>query len=161
MGQQQGTGQYQRQGARPALGTPATERLRATVPYLSPEFRCSDDDAELLLAYVQPAAAPSSATVEDKVVQLECDVKQLTSRLQRRTEEAARLKDDVAEARQKQRAVEAQSKQTASVLGQRREETRKQLLAEESRNSKLQFQNRTLQAEVDKLKDRVHQLLSR
>mmetsp|Transcript_29424 Transcript_29424/g.90912 ORF Transcript_29424/g.90912 Transcript_29424/m.90912 type:complete len:235 (-) Transcript_29424:8-712(-) len=148
--------------SRPTLGQSALARLRTAVPYLSPTFSCTDDDAELLLAYVAPnTQTANGSALEDKVTQLECEVKHLTSRLQKRTEEATRLKDDVAEARHKQRAVEAQSKQTANVLGQRREETRKQLLAEESRNSKLQFQNRTLQAEVDKLKERVHQLLSR
>lgn len=148
---------------RAPAGESAVARLRAAVPYLSPSFTCSDDDAELMLTYVVPAShqQPNASALEDKVVQLECDVKLLTGRLQRRTDEVARLKDDVAEARQKQRAVEAQSKQTATVLGQRREETRKQLLSEESRNSKLQFQNRTLHAEVEKLKERVHQLLSR
>ena len=95
------------------------------------------------------------------MAQLEADVKQLTIRLEKRMEEIAKLKDDVAEARGKQRAVEAQSKQTSNVLSQRREEVRKQLLAEESRNAKLQFQNKTLQGELEKMKDRLHQVLSR
>jgi hypothetical protein len=139
--------------------------LKSTLPYLSPEFTCSNDDAELLLTYVTSSARPvlgsSSSTLEDKVIELECEVKQLTQRLQKRTEEVDRMKDEVAEAKQKMRATETQAKQTANVLSQRREETRKQLLVEESRNSKLQFQNKGLQQEVDKLKERVHQLLSR
>merc|ERR1711964_358888 len=127
------TAYHQRSALRPNLGESALGRLREAVPYLSPSFACSNDDAELLLAYVTPAGhGKSTDALEDKISQLECDVKQLTSRLQRRTEETSRLKDDVAEARQKQRAIESQSKQTASVHGQRREETRKQLLAEES-----------------------------
>ena len=147
--------------------TPATflNRLRAAVPYLSPEFTCSENDAEMLLNFTCTGArgmplATSSGT-EDKLAQLESDVRLLTQKLERRTDEVSRLKDEVADARGKQRAVEAQSKQSQSVLSQRREEVRKQLIAEESRNSKLQFQNKTLLQEVDKLKERLHQALSR
>jgi hypothetical protein len=153
--------------AGPAAGgvlASAAAQLRAKLPYLSPGFQCGEDDAEVLLLYLHHGASSavgSSNALEEKMAQLECEVKTLTQRLQKRTDEISRLKDEVAEAKQKQRAVEAQAKTTANVLSQRREETRKQLVMEETRNAKLQFQNKTLTTEVEKLKERVHQLLSR
>lgn len=137
-------------------------RLRAALPFLSNSFRCSEDDASVLLSFVCRAddhTGASADVLQDRIVQLQCDVKTQAQKLERRNDDVARLKDEVAEARQKQKAVEAQARQTATVLSQRREETRKQLLLEESKNAKLQFQIKTLQAEVDRLKEKVHHLL--
>lgn len=139
----------------------ATTQLRMLVPTLSDAFRCSNTDANMLLAAVTATSRCESRDRSEDVLRLEGEVKHLSQRLERRADEIARLKDEAAESKQKLRAVEAQTKQSMTVLSQRREETRKQLLIEESKNSKLHFQVKTLQAEVDKLKARLHQALSR
>jgi hypothetical protein len=149
--------------APPVQQPPPLEVLRGAVPFLSPGFSCGAEDAALLLDYIAAAAAAPAGgrqeALEDKVVKLEADAKALTQRLQRRTDEAEHLKDVVADARGKQAAVERETKAASKAVAQRRDDIRKQLLMEESRTSKLQFQNKTLLAEIDKLKARVHQQL--
>ena len=61
----------------------------------------------------------------------------------------------MAAAKQKLKAVQAESKGSVTVLAQRREEMRKQLLLEETRSEKLKVRNRKLELENDALKERM------
>jgi hypothetical protein len=142
------------------------DELRTHVPFISQGFQSSDDDIVAILTALSAARgtgySTSAASAEghsNKVAELEAEVKQLTTRLQRRTEEVERLRDDLGEARSRAKAVEEQSRMKANVLSLRREETKKHLLTEESRTAKLQHQNKLLQQEVDRLKGRVHDLM--
>lgn len=132
--------------------------LRRRVPFLSSDFYCSDADALHLLGMMRSGGGPSSS-VDDKVAALEVDRKTAEAALERRTDECERLRSELADARQKLRAVQQQATQSAALLSQKREEIRKQLLLEEGRTQKLQQQNKVLTQELDKLRSRVHHLL--
>lgn len=129
---------------------------------------CSSGDAELILTAIAASSPLTGSARSQLVSDLEEQINKLTfdhrntlQRLERRDDEIARLKSEVGEARQRLQAVEAQSKSTIQGLSQRREEVRKQLLTEEGRNAKLQFQVKTLQQEAEKLKERIHELIRR
>ena len=126
---------------------------------LSPSFRCSSDDAEILLSLL--AHTDGDGLAAERLEQLEGQVKHLSQRLRRADADIERVKNELSDARAKQAAVETQSKTNMKLASQRREESRKLLLVEEGRAAKLEFQNRTLASEVEKLKARVHQLLSK
>ena len=142
------------------------DELFATVPGLASDFHCSDEDATILLALVSAAAnhRGSSADIgrlEDKVLTLESEAKMLRQRLERRTEEAEKLKDELEGARGKISAVEQQARQTVALLSQKRDEVRRQLINEESRTAKLQKQNKNLENEIERLKSRLHAAMQR
>ena len=67
-----------------------------------------------------------------------------------------RLKDDVADARSRYKALEERFRKSTQQASMRKEETRKQLILEENKVSKLTSQNRNLQMEVDRLKRMLH-----
>lgn len=134
--------------------------LRMYAPMLSKGFACSNEDAMALMYQLSRGASSDEfGRMEDQLSKLEAENRSLTKRLESRTDEVSRVRDDLAEARGKLKAIDAQTKQTVSVLSLRRDEMRKQLLQEEGRTSKVQMQNKMLQQEVDKLKLRVHSLL--
>ena len=131
--------------------------LRSLVPHLSPQFACSYGDAVLLIAAIRNGGAASSdrQTLADKCQTLEAEKRQLSQRLERSREACDALQDEVAAATQKLKAVQAESKGSVTVLAQRREEMRKQLLLEETRSEKLKVRNRKLELENDALKERM------
>jgi HAMP domain-containing protein len=138
------------------------EELRARVPFLSPQFACSDDDASLIMSMLSTAAAPSRGSLpdsEERLLLLAADKRALEQRLERRSDELERLKDELGDAKHKLRAVQQQATQSAQLMSQKREEIRKQLLLEEGRSQKLQHENKLLHQELDKLKGRVHHLM--
>jgi hypothetical protein len=101
------------------------------------------------------------AAAEDRVAIVEGQLRQLQQKFDRRDAEADRLQADVAEARGRLLAVEAQARRQLESNAARREESRKQLLLEESKVEKLTRNNRTLEAELEKLKLRLHQALGK
>lgn len=136
-----------------------TEELHLFLPQLSAGFQCSSDDAATIAtaiirsrSHMDSAGGSDICRLEEKVQQLECDLKVMSAKLERREDDGNKLRDEVGEARQKLRAMENSSRQQCSLLSQRREEVRKQLLCEESRTQKLTVQNKQLQQEVDRLK---------
>jgi hypothetical protein len=144
----------------------ALDELLHVAPTLSHDFHCSEEDALVLVALVTAASnhRGTSADVgrlEDKVITLESEGKLLRQRLERRDEEVDRLKDDLENARGKVAAIENQAKQTIALVSQKRDEVRRQLINEESRTMKLQKQCKTLEAEVDRLKARLHALMQK
>lgn len=155
----------------PSASPPADSALEALyhiLPHLSPAFRCSDADAMVLLAAVGNGGGGSGGGaagvygglhvghLEDRLSIVEAENRALMARLEGRTDECDKLKDDLGEARQKLRAVQQQATQSGQLLSQRREEVRKQLILEEGRTAKLQQQNKVLTQEVEKLKQRLH-----
>jgi hypothetical protein len=152
----------------------ALEALFQLLPHLSASFRCSDADAMVLLGAVSNASAGGGGGgyghsagashvghLEDRLSIVEAENRALMARLEGRTDECDKLKDDLGEARQKLRAVQQQTAQSAQLLSQRRDEVRKQLLLEEGRTQKLQQQNKLLTQEIDKLKQRLHTAMQR
>jgi hypothetical protein len=140
----------------------AVEELRARVPFLSSNFHCTDDDASLIISMLSTAAASSRGiqpNVEEKLMVVSAEKRMIEERLDRRNEDVERLKDELAEAKQKLRAVQQQAVNSSQLLSQKREEIRKQLLLEEGRTQKLQHENKLLTQEMDKLKSRLHHLL--
>lgn len=146
--------------------------LRTVCPLLSASFSCTDADATVLLNTISSSGSAvfaggghgygrdgvgsgAMASLEDRCATLEAEVRQLTARLERRDEECDRLRDSLGEARQRTRAIEAAAKQQQTLMSQRREESRKNLLTEEGRSAKLAHQNKLLQQEMDKLKARL------
>ncbi|KAG5463852.1 hypothetical protein LSCM1_00024 [Leishmania martiniquensis] len=131
--------------------------LRSLVPHLSPQFTCSYSDAVLLIAAIQRGGAVSGNrdTLADKCQSLDADRRQLEQRLEKSRARCEELKSEVAEVRQKMKAMEEKSKSSVNALAQRREEMRKQLLLEEVRAEKLMIRNKMLQRENDSLKERV------
>ena len=140
--------------------------LRYWLPELSPSFACSPDDCVLLLQAVRRECAWGQGRIGDaqrlaeadaqRLADAELENKLLHAKLERKEGEIDKLKGDVGEARQRLLAAEAQSKQSMAVLSHKREECRKQLLLEEGKNTKLSFQVKTLQTEIDRLKQRLH-----
>lgn len=151
--------------AQPSWGAPMydpVEAVRARVPFLSSAFNCSDDDAGLILSMLSTSAAPARGgcpDVEERLSVTMAEKKAVELRLEKRNEDVERLKDELADAKQKLRAVQQQATQSSQLLSQKREEIRKQLLLEEGRTQKLQHENKLLHQELDKLKSRVHQLM--
>lgn len=131
--------------------------LRSLVPHLSPTFTCAYGDAILLLAAIRRGGASASdqQSLADRCQSLESDRRQLEQRLERSREECEALQGEVAAAKQKLKAVQEESKGSVTVLAQRREEMRKQLLLEETRSEKLKVRNRKLEIENDALRERM------
>ena len=140
-------------------GMSMLERLRAAVPRLSTEFKCSEDDAYALVGALLSPQRGDGTDFEGKIATLQAEVNLTTAKLERRDEDCEKLRDEVGELKQKMKALEAQAQQRAALLSQKREEVRRQLLQEESRSNKLQQQNKVLTLELDKLKGRVHLML--
>ena len=112
-------------------------------------------------SYSHGGGGGSVGHLEDRLSIVEAENRALISRLEARTEECDKIKDDLGEARQKLRAVQQQAQQSSQLLSQRRDEVRKQLILEEGRTQKLQQQNKVLAQELDKMKQRVHSLMQR
>ncbi|KAG5488421.1 hypothetical protein JIQ42_00024 [Leishmania sp. Namibia] len=131
--------------------------LRSLVPHLSPQFACSYTDAVLLIAAIQRGGAASGNrhTLADKCQSLEADRRQLQQRLEKSRAQCEELKSEVADVKQKMKAMQEKSKSSVTALAQRREEMRKQLLLEEMRAEKLMVRNKKLELENDSLKERV------
>jgi outer membrane murein-binding lipoprotein Lpp len=131
--------------------------LRTLVPHLSPSFACSYSDAVILIAAIRNGGGASSErqSLADKCQSLETEKRQLEQRLERSRAECDALHDDVAAAKVKLKAVQEESRGSATVLAQRREEMRKQLLLEETRSEKLKLRNKKLELENDALKERI------
>ncbi|CUI15251.1 Hypothetical protein, putative [Bodo saltans] len=138
------------------------EELRARIPFLSSEFTCSDDDASLIMSMLSTAAAPSRGSLpdaEEKLQMLAAEKRIVEQRLDRKSDDVERLKDELGDAKQKLRAIQQQATQSAQLFSQKREEIRKQLLLEEGRTQKLQHENKLLTQELDKMKGKVHHLM--
>lgn len=160
------------------LGSPSTAsasyllQLKEFIPFLSRGFSCSEDDARTILSYCQDSQhhQQSNNSFElgnnnhrlqdlDKITTLEGQINSLTQRLERKDFDIEKLRDDVGESRSRYRALEERFRNSNHQNGQRREETRKQLILEESKVSKLTHQNKSLQMEVDRLKRLLHDSL--
>lgn len=152
--------------------------LHSLVPHLSTSFSCSARDALLFIMSIRsggstdgsttknssgvaggmssgPPAPHKVTTLLDRVNLLEAEKRGLEQRLQSRVTECELLKDELASVKQRLQAVQQQSLQTQTTLSQRREETRRQLMLEETRGEKMRVRNRKLEAEVEQLKDRL------
>ncbi|ORC93195.1 uncharacterized protein TM35_000025210 [Trypanosoma theileri] len=131
--------------------------LRQIVPHLSPEFICSERDAVLLLSVIRSGSTSrGTESWGERVAVLESERRTLQNKLDRKHQECEELKDAVADLKQKLRSTQQQAQASSSLLSQKREEVRKQLLLEESRTQKLQVRNGKLEMEIDRLKDMLH-----
>ena len=101
----------------------------------------------------------NSEALDDYITRLESDLKHTRQQLNREQEHNGRLKDELEGAKQRTEAKDLDARRKMQLASQRREESRKLLLAEESRVSKLEKQNKMLASENDKLKQKVHTLL--
>ncbi|KAH9582088.1 hypothetical protein LSM04_004661 [Trypanosoma melophagium] len=131
--------------------------LRQLVPHLSPGFTCSERDAVLLLSAIRSGfTAGGTESWGERVASLDSERRTLQNRFDRKHQECEELKDAVADLRQRLRATQQQAQASSSLLSQKREEVRKQLLLEESRTQKLQVRNGKLEMELERLKDMLH-----
>ncbi|KEG12199.1 hypothetical protein DQ04_01901050 [Trypanosoma grayi] len=131
--------------------------LRRLVSHLSPEFSCSERDAVLLVSAIRGGSiAGGVESREDRLALLESERRAAQNKLERKSQECEDLKDSVADLRQRLRTTQQEAHASATLLSQRREEVRKQLLLEESRTQKLQVRNGKLEMEVERLKDMLH-----
>ena len=169
----------------PFLGTKGVDRIFAAdmdeihrmVPGLSAALSCSPEDAFLLRSALMQAQRvidrqapssfhrPSSISLPDieslnaTIARLESDNVSLRARLEKKAEEIDKLKEQVAEARGREEATVAAHRNSIRALSLRAEGMKKQLLQEESRNSKLEHRERTLSLEVERLKIQCHKAL--
>eukprot|EP00760_Papus_ankaliazontas_P005629 PhM_4_TR12681/c0_g1_i1/m.17149 len=99
--------------------------------------------------------------MEEKMARLESDIATLKQRLEKKSDEVDRLKGQVTEARNREDATAHAHKDSIKVVSLRCEQLRKQLLNEESRNSKLEQKERVMVQEIDRLKQQLHKALMR